>query len=112
IVVIEILIPQAQTIDSLGDQILYRMFDPLLLPVVGKATGESLQNSQPSFHFAQQQTAGIGTNIAAIKMRCNFPVIQSVKFQSFRFTLCYQKCRLRVDVSDSSPSLNATRYGL
>jgi hypothetical protein len=105
-------ISQTQTKDSLSDQIFYRMFNPLLLPVVGKTTGESLQNSQPGFHFSQQQSAGLGTDIAAIKVRFNFPVIQCVKFQSFPFTLCHQKGRLRFDVSDSSQSLNATRGGL
>src|SRR5262245_29100377 len=35
-----------------------------------------------------------------------------MKFESFRFTLCHQKGRLCVDISDSSQSLNATPGGL
>ena len=66
-------------------------------------TGRKLTNNSRSLlRFAKQQSAGIGADIATIKMPHNFSTTQCVKFVRFCFTLCHQKGRLRFSVFDFS----------
>ena len=44
--------------------------------------------------LAQDQTAAVGGDIAAIKLADHFTRTQRMKFDRFRFTLCHQKGRL------------------
>jgi hypothetical protein len=50
------------------------MFNPQLLPIVGETIRELLHNSRTLLHLSQQQSTGVGTDIATIEMSNHFPV--------------------------------------
>src|ERR1700674_609159 len=110
--IVQIFVSQTQSINPLRHKILNRVLDGFWIPIIHEACAELLENSGPLLYFSQYQAAGIRRDIAAVEMCHHFSTTQCVKFDSFRFTLCHQKGRLSLDISDSSQSLNATRGGL
>src|SRR5207247_11403114 len=75
IVIIQVLVTQTHRISFLRQQIMNRMFNPLLFPVVGETRGKLLEYSRPLLYFPQQQPAGVRTDISTIKMSSDCAVI-------------------------------------
>ena len=59
-VIVEILIPQRQTIEPLGQQLGHRMIDPARVPLAVEAVRQQAGNPQRLIHLPQQQHAPIG----------------------------------------------------
>ena len=72
--IIQVLIAQTYRIRFLRQQVLNRMFDPLLFPVVGETFGKLLENSRPLLDFPQQQSTGVRTDLPTIEMTNHFTV--------------------------------------
>jgi hypothetical protein len=69
-VVVQIFIAQGQTIDSLGYQLLYGMFDQMGIPIIGEAGGELVEDPDALLDLPQQTTA-VATDRSAVELRAD-----------------------------------------
>ena len=67
--VVQIFIAQGQTIDSLGYQLLYRMFDQIGIPIIGEASGKLVEDPDALLNLPQQQTTAVATDRSAVELR-------------------------------------------
>ena len=74
VVIIQVLVAQTYRIRFLRQQVLNRMFDPLLFPIVGETFGKLLENSRSLLDFPQQQSTVVRTDIPTIEMTNHFTV--------------------------------------
>jgi hypothetical protein len=72
----------------LGDQFSDGVFDPFWVAMIGEALGESLDDPRFRVDFPQQQSARVGSNGPAIEAPDEFPLLQGLKTESIRVTLC------------------------
>ena len=69
LVIVQIFISQGQPIDSLGHQLLYRMFDQIGIPIIGEAGGKLVEDPNALLDLPQQQTTAIAGDCPAIELR-------------------------------------------
>ena len=67
VVVVEVLVAQCQGEDALGDKVGDTVLDGGGVAVVGKAAGQALEQSQAGVYLAQQQAAGVGSEVPAVE---------------------------------------------
>jgi len=72
IVIVGILVAQAQPDGSLGDQLLHRVFDVSRISGIDKTLGESLDEPIGQLDLSKQQGSGIRGDGAAIEGRNDF----------------------------------------
>jgi len=72
------------------------MLDQFGEAVIGEATGKSSEDPQFCFNFPQQQGSGIGRNRPAVKTPSNFPLLEGLKIESIRVTLCLHRVASRM----------------
>ena len=53
IVIVQVLISQAEPVDALPQQLLHRVFDQPLVPVIGETLRQSGDQIRPLFHLSQ-----------------------------------------------------------
>ena len=68
VVVVEILVPQCQAVDPLGDQLRDGMLDEVGVAMVGEAGGELMDDRREFFGLAEQQGAAVGGDVAAVEV--------------------------------------------
>jgi len=88
VVVVEVLITQAQAEDALPEQLRKGVLDEVGVAVVGEATGELLDEVEPGFDLAEEQSARVGGDGDAVKARTDLAVAEGLKRQGGRGTLC------------------------
>jgi hypothetical protein len=68
-VVVQVLVTQRQGVDALGDEVFYGVLCPVGIAVVGKAGGQALEQPQAPIDLAQQNPAGVGSQVSAVEIR-------------------------------------------
>lgn len=91
VMVVEILILQAQSHDALADERGRAMLDKNGIAVVGEALGETAANIQAQVHFTKQQRAPVRTDMPPIEGRLNLPATKLLQFHLLLCTLCLHK---------------------
>ncbi len=91
VMVVKIFVAKRQAVDSLGNQVFDRVFGQFRDPVIGEATGESIDDSIFRFDFPQQQCPGIGRDGPAVKASQYFPLPEGLKTEPLRVTLCLHR---------------------
>ena len=91
VVVVEILIAQAQPQDPLPDQDLDGVFDSIRVSMVGEAVVQPTQNPGRVLHFTQQDTPSVGGELAAVEPADAPPAVQTLKHERCSGTLCGHK---------------------
>jgi hypothetical protein len=86
--VVQIFIPQGQSLDSLGHQFLHAVLDLVRPAVIGEARRQACSQTQPPIDLAQQQAAGVAGDGAAVEPRHHLPTAEVVKFEAGLNTLC------------------------
>jgi hypothetical protein len=69
LVVVQIFVAQGQTIDSLGYQLLHRMFDQIRISIIGEAAGKLAQDPDALLDLPQQQTTAVSADRSTIELR-------------------------------------------
>jgi hypothetical protein len=89
VVVVEVFVAQAQREDALLEEVGKRVLDEVGVAVIGKAGGEPVDEVELGFDFAEQQSAGIGGDGAAIEAGDDLPAAEGLE-QEFRGgTVCH-----------------------
>ena len=91
VVVVEILVAQAQPVHPLLDQRFDGRLDPIRIPMIGEALAEPTQNPGPLLHFAQQDASSVGGDLAAIEPAHDVSSVQALKHELCSGTLCGHK---------------------
>jgi len=99
IVVVEILVPERQSIHALREQLAHRVLHPVCGAMVLKARRELLHNACATVYLTQQHCAAVGSDRTAIKTPHDFAAILGVKMNAFSVTLCFQWANLLFGVS-------------
>jgi hypothetical protein len=71
-VVIEILVAKGETKKTLPQQILYGVFDAILIAGIGEALGKQTADTQAGIDLAQEKKTAIGTDIATLEVGNDF----------------------------------------
>jgi hypothetical protein len=79
--VVQIFIPQGQSLDSLGHQFLHAVLDLVRPAVIGEARRQARGQPQPPIDLPQQQAA-------AVEPCHHLPAAEVVKFEAGLNTLC------------------------
>ena len=69
--VVQILIAQGQTIDSLGHQLLHRMFDQIGIPIIGEAAGKLVEDPDALLDLPQEQTTAVTADRSTVELRAD-----------------------------------------
>ena len=69
--VVQIFIAQGQTIDSLGYQLLYRMFDQIGIPIIGEAAGKLVEDPDALLDLPQEQTTAVTADRSTVELRAD-----------------------------------------
>jgi hypothetical protein len=77
--IVEILIPQGDPVDPLGDQLRDRMLDQVRIPVIGKALAEARDDPLPLVRRAQQHGAPVRADGAAVEPPDHLPPPEVLK---------------------------------
>ena len=91
--IVEILIAQRQSIDSLRDHLRNRMIHLVLLPAVEKALRKPFQQIELLVGLPQHQTSCVGTDRSPIETGYNFTFPASCKTETRLDTLCHSESR-------------------
>jgi hypothetical protein len=67
IVVVEVLIAQNQSIDSLGEEMLERVLDEFRVTMISEALGELTDDCSERLDFAEKEATAVGGNGTAIE---------------------------------------------
>ena len=92
-VVVEILVAQRQTVDSLREHFQNRMLHLILIPAIEKAFCQACEQVQALIGLAQQECAAVGTNRPAVEPRHDFSSSGGFKSEAGLVTLCHSEGR-------------------
>ena len=81
IVVVEVLVAQGQSINSLGYEMFEGVLDELWVSMIGEASSELSHDSRQFLGLAKQQAAPVGRDVAAIKRGKDFAGTQDREIQ-------------------------------
>jgi len=77
VVIDQIFIAQSQSVDALADEFQQRMFDEVGVSMIAEAGREPSQDARLLCHFPEQQSSGVGSDVApsnsATTSRCPRP---------------------------------------
>jgi hypothetical protein len=90
-VIVQIFIPQGQTIHSLGYQLLHRMFDSIGTPIIGEAGGKLAENPDALLDLPQEQATSVTGDRSAVKLRPDLASLLGMKSEDKLITLCGHK---------------------
>ena len=96
IVIVEVLIPQRQPVDALGDQLWHAVFDLRGLPIIVETVGEFPHDAGALFELAQQHRAAVGADRAAIETGHHLAAAMFGKGEAGLGTLCHGRGRFLV----------------
>ena len=80
IVIDQIFVSQAETINPLPHEIEYRMFDQVLIAMIGKTLGILFEYAKHSIDLSDQRHAAVADNISPFKIGGQDPLAEPVKF--------------------------------
>jgi hypothetical protein len=80
IVIIQIFVSQAETINPLPDEIEYAMFDLFLIAMIGKTLGIPLEHGKHSIDLRDQRHAAVADNISSFKIGGQNAFAEPLKF--------------------------------
>src|SRR5262249_14934057 len=102
IMVVEVLIAQSQSVDSLGDEMLKRVLDELRVTMIREARGELLDDPGERLGLAEQQAATVGGNVTAIESGDDLARAKSREIQVGRVG------RVERDFRGAGPAIDAS----
>src|SRR5579859_5631069 len=76
IMIVEVLVAQAQAIETLLEQVRHRVLDEVGVAVIAETAGELFDEAELGFDFAQEQSTGVGGNVPAVKGSDNRAAIE------------------------------------
>jgi hypothetical protein len=88
VVIVGILVAQAQTHGPLGDQIFHTVLQVTRVSSIDKTLGESLDEPIGYLHFTKHQGTAIRGDGSAVEGRNDFLGTKPLKVELFRITLC------------------------
>ncbi len=91
LVIVQVFVSQGQPIDSLGHQLLHRMFDQIGIPIIGEAGGKLAQDPNALLDLPQEQTTTITGDRSAVKLRPDLASLLGMKSKANLGTLCSHK---------------------
>ncbi len=94
VMIVEVLVAQRQSVDSLPHQFPHAVFGPVRISMVSKAAGKLPQNTRLLFHFVQQQPARLGGDHATVEPGHYFLARPGGKLKAGLGTLCHRESRL------------------
>ncbi len=97
--VVQVLIPERESHNSLGDHFLNGMLDEVLPSVVGEARGQSLRQPQFQIRLVHGQAAAIAGHASSTEIRDEIASPHLAKVQFCCRIRLNPLCRHRVDLS-------------
>ncbi len=94
VVIIQVFIPQRQSVHPLRHQLLDPVLDSLRVPMVRETSRKLGEDSRPLLHLAQQQSSRIAGDGSPVKPAPHLAPTQGMKLEGFLVTLCTQKAGL------------------
>ena len=80
IVINQIFVSQAETINPLSDEIEYRMFGQILITMIGKTVSIPFQHAKHAIDLSDEGHAAVADNISPFKIGGQNPLAEPVKF--------------------------------
>ena len=80
IVIIEIFVSQAEPINPLPSEIEHRMFDGILIAMIGKAVGVAFEDAKHAIDFRDECDSCIADDVSAVKIGGHEAVAEAGKF--------------------------------
>jgi len=75
------------------------MLDATLIPLIGKARGQTLGQPQPTIDFAQQQRAPVAAALLPVELHDHRLRKMSCKLEAFLDTLCHSQGLSVLDIA-------------
>jgi len=88
VVVVEILVSEAEAVDALFDELQEGVFDAVGIAVVGETVGEGIQEVELLLDFTQKQPASVGGDGTAVKGGENRTGTEGLEIEARGSTLC------------------------
>ena len=88
VVVVQILVSQAQSVHPLGNEVEHRVLDQVRITVIDEAGGEVLEDAGAQIHLTQKQASRIGSDVTAIEVSGDFPANDLGERKGRSATLC------------------------
>ena len=101
VVIDHVLVAQRNAENALPDQRRYRVLDQLLRPAVAEASGKPRDQADRPVGCAQQQTAGVRGELAAVKRGHHHASFDRCKTKQVRATLCRHRAPLDPETNRS-----------
>jgi hypothetical protein len=89
VMIVEVFIAKAQAEDALFDEIDQRVLGAVRIAIVGEASGKLLDEAKLVFDLTQQQTATIGSDLAAVKTAHDLAAGKLLEKKFAWATLCH-----------------------
>ena len=89
--VIEVLIAQRQSLNTLAQKLQSPVFDQIAVSVIGKALRKPLRNPKALVHVAKQERAAVRTEMSPVECRLYLAPAETLEFQLRCITLCIHK---------------------
>ena len=94
LVIVQIFISQGQPIDSLGHQLLHRMFDQIGVPIIREAGGKLVEDPDALLDLPQEQPTAVTGDRSAVELRTDLASLLGMKSEDKLVTLCGHKAVL------------------
>src|SRR5215207_3597453 len=87
-VIVQVFVAEGKSINALREHLLHAVMDPHRIASVPKTLVQTPKQPDPAIRFAQQQTASVGCDLAAIKTSYYRSRSNSFKLEARLATLC------------------------
>ncbi len=92
--IVQIFVSQGQTIDSLGHQLLHRVFNQVRIPIIREAGGKLTEDLDPLLNLPEQQPTTVAGDRSAVELRPDLASLLRMKSEDKLATLCAHKAVL------------------
>ena len=89
VVIVEVLVTEAQAEDALLEQGDQRMFDKVGIAMVGEAGDERVEQAEPGIDFAEQEGSGVGGDTTAVEVGEDITGAEVLESEGGGDTLCH-----------------------
>src|SRR5262249_43066346 len=89
VVVDEVFVAEAQAEDALLEEVVQGVFDEFGIAVVGEAAGELLDEAELGLDLAEEQSAAVGGDGAAVEAGDDFAGAEGLEEQGGGVTVCH-----------------------
>ena len=70
--IVQILVPQTESVDALPQQLFHRVFDQPRIPMIPETLSQSGAQTRPPLDLSQQQHPCIGGDLSTVEPRLHF----------------------------------------